>query len=167
MKDLLETPSIFLGLKNIEYFLFEEDFVEANMRCIPMVIRFKLDLVRIKLKLAEWAKLSTDEKMTLALAPCESTLDQDLYRHKLSQYIYSHMGYEPSELSLEKVNNDWSINTRVPTIIQQKANEFNWEVNLSQWAKLSELQRFCLLKLTNPGHENKNLPIAMKEFGWI
>ncbi|WP_353849846.1 nitrate reductase associated protein, partial [Hydrotalea sp.] len=33
--------------KKIEYFQFEEDFVEENVRCIPMIVRFKMDAVGI------------------------------------------------------------------------------------------------------------------------
>ena len=42
--------NIFLGK---EGFVFEEDFVEENVRCIPMTVRFKMDAAGIKLKLAE------------------------------------------------------------------------------------------------------------------
>jgi hypothetical protein len=34
-----------------------------------------------------------------------------------------------------------------------------------QWAALSDVQRFALLKLTREGHENKKLPLALQEFG--
>lgn len=35
------TPSEFKNLKGIEYFKFEEDFIEENVRCIPTIVRFK------------------------------------------------------------------------------------------------------------------------------
>jgi len=53
-------PSEFLNLDGIEYFRFEEEFMENNMRCIPMVIRFKMDIAGIKLKLSEWKKFSPE-----------------------------------------------------------------------------------------------------------
>ena len=34
-------PSEFLNLEGIEYFQFEEEFMENNMRCIPMIIRLR------------------------------------------------------------------------------------------------------------------------------
>ena len=36
---------------------------------------------------------------------------------------------------------------------------------LTQWAALTELQRFALFKLTRPGHSNENFIPAMREFG--
>ena len=47
---------MFKKLKGIEYFDFEEDFVEKNIRCIPMIVRFKMDEAGIKLKLSEWSR---------------------------------------------------------------------------------------------------------------
>ena len=47
--------SVFKDMAGIEYFNFEEDFVEKNIRCIPMIVRFKMDKAGIKLKLAEWS----------------------------------------------------------------------------------------------------------------
>jgi len=167
MKHTLESPSIFLGKEGLEYFLFEEDFMEANMRCIPMAVRFKLDIVRIKLKLSEWAKFSAEEKMYLAMEPCETAIEQAMYKNQLSSFIVYHTGQDASILAEQKVNNAWKIITQVPSIIQEKANSFAWQISIKQWQNLSNLQRFCLLKLTNPGHENKKFPIAMNEFGWL
>jgi len=46
-----------------------------------------------------------------------------------------------------------------------KLKEFDWIISLRQWRELSNLQRFVLMKLCKPGHENKNFPKAIKEFG--
>jgi hypothetical protein len=35
------------------------------------------------------------------------------------------------------------------------------------WQQLNELQRFALVKLSHPGHEHRNLPAALREFGLI
>jgi hypothetical protein len=160
-------PSIFLGKSGIEYFMFEEDFMEANMRCIPMAVRFKLDTVRIKLKLAAWAKFSSDEKLALALYACESKADQALYAHYLSQLIEKYTGQVAAELPTEKILDGWHQGPEVPVRMTAKAREYGWEISLDAWNALSNLQRFSLLKLTNPSHENKNFPIAMHEFGLV
>ncbi len=52
------------------YFRFEEDFMEDGIRCIPMVVRFKLDACGIKLKLAEWSRFNVTERECLATLPC-------------------------------------------------------------------------------------------------
>jgi hypothetical protein len=35
------------------------------------------------------------------------------------------------------------------------------------WSGLDELQRFALVKLSHPGHEHRNLPMALEEFAQI
>jgi hypothetical protein len=35
------------------------------------------------------------------------------------------------------------------------------------WGELDELQRFALVKLSHPGHEHRNLPRALAEFGML
>ncbi|MES1220222.1 MAG: nitrate reductase associated protein, partial [Bacteroidota bacterium] len=68
-------------------FDFEEDFVEENVRCIPMIVRFKMDLAGIKLKLSEWSKFNIDERKKLALKGCESTQEKNNYRKFLSTLV--------------------------------------------------------------------------------
>jgi len=47
----------------------------------------------------------------------------------------------------------------------KQVQEIGSVLHPEQWRELSILQRFALIKLCRPGHENKNFPIAMKEFG--
>ncbi|MEK6547927.1 MAG: nitrate reductase associated protein [Bacteroidota bacterium] len=157
-------PSIFLGLEGIEYFKFEEDFMEANMRCIPMAVRFKLDAVRIKLTLSAWAKFSNEKKVSLALDPCETQTQQVKYANRLIQWIEKYTGQRAMVVPPEKLTSDWMLGTEVPLRFRIKAAEFGWEISLKAWNSLTDLQRYSLLKLTNPSHENKNFPIAMHEF---
>ncbi|MBK5270611.1 MAG: GNAT family N-acetyltransferase, partial [Bacteroidia bacterium] len=77
-------PSGFRDLKNIEYFDFEEDFTEENVRCIPMIVRFKMDLVGIKLQLSEWSMFSIEEKNELVLKVCGNDEEKRTYRNFLS-----------------------------------------------------------------------------------
>jgi hypothetical protein len=153
-----------LMVKN--YFRFEEDFVENNVRCIPMIVRFKLDACGIKLKLAEWSRMSVAERENLANLPCESEDEITQYRSYLQQLIYSRTGNTATELPFMQ-NPAWSLMDEIPFPLQEKLNEFSWVISLHQWQQLSDLQRFALLKLSYPGHENKNFPKAMEEFALI
>jgi hypothetical protein len=167
MKLTQAEPSIFLGKVGLEYFEFEEDFMESNMRCIPMAVRFKLDTVRIKLKLSAWAKFSSEEKMALAVDPCVTEAQQVLYAVGLENLILLYTGQQACELPANKVVDAWTAGNQIPQSMREKALEFGWEVGLPAWNTLSDLQRYSLLKLTNPSHQNKNFPIAMREFGLV
>jgi hypothetical protein len=62
------------------------------------------------------------------------------------------------------VNPAWSRADEIPFPVLEKLQEFNWKISLQRWVGLSDLQRFALLKLSYPGHENANFPLAIKEF---
>jgi hypothetical protein len=151
---------------SIEYFRFEEDFMEDNIRCIPMIVRFKLDACGVKLKLKEWSKMTFDERALLAEHPIDSSNEVAKYKEILIQLITKHTGNEATLLTIN-LNPDWSLADRLPNALEEKLIELNLSMSIEQWQRLSTLQRFALLKLTRPGHENKNFPKAMKEFGLV
>ena len=145
-------------------FQFENDFIEDNVRCIPMLVRFKLDAVGIKLKLSEWSRFSPAERNQLMLQACANESQRIVYKTYLQQLVIRHTGGFPTELAIDG-SPAWETEDRVPVELQLKAAEYNWQISKSHWKSLSTLQRFALLKLQRSGHENKNFPIAMQEFG--
>jgi len=147
----------------VQYFRFEEDFVEDNVRCIPMIVRFKLDACGIKLKLAEWSKFSTDQRRRLADLACETTLEVASYREHLTRLIKSVTNENATDLKANH-NPQWEHVGEVPAVLIEKVKEMNLSLSLEQWRRLSKLERFALLKLSGNNHENKNFPKALKEF---
>lgn len=163
MKEIIEV-SEFKNLKGIEYFNFEEDFMEDNIRCIPMIVRFKLDAAGIKLKLVEWSKFTAEERIQLALQNCETAKEIEAYNIFLSSIIKSHTGNDASILAID-TNPDWKNLNTIPNLLNEKLIESNQTIDNLQWKKLSNLQRFALIKLSKERYESKNLPKALKEFG--
>ena len=159
-------PSEFLNVDGIEYFQFEEEFMENNMRCIPMIIRFKMDIAGIKLKLSEWKKFSSEERIELALMSCGFNEGSKQYAGYLAGLIKKHTRRNPTHMEVNK-NPAWKESHSIPETLAEKLKEINWHLSISQWRDLTDLQRFALLKLCRPGHENKNFPKAMKEFGLV
>jgi hypothetical protein len=157
-------PSGFRNLAGIEYFLFEEDFIEQNVRCIPMIVRFKMDAAGIKLKLAEWSKFKQEERIELAIKKCSTDEEVATYKEYLAQLVITRAAHPATVMEID-MSPEWSRVNEIPVSLQEKAGEFGWEIGVAQWASLTDLQRFALLKLKRPGHENENFPIAMKEFG--
>jgi hypothetical protein len=129
-----------------------------------MIVRFKLDTCGIKLKLAEWSRMSSIEKENLANFPCEMPGEIQEYRSYLEHVIYNSTGNNATNLPVVE-NPVWVRVDEIPYTITEKLREFNWSLSVQQWKSLSDLQRFALLKLSYPGHENKNFPKAMEEFG--
>ena len=156
----LKKLSIF---NKVMYFAFERDFIEAN-RCIPMIVRFKLDACGIKLKLAEWNRMKPVEREHLATATCSTPGEVSQYRENLRQLVLARTGNLPAEIAIEH-SPAWSVTGDTPDCVKEKLSEGPWSLSAQQWGKLNDLQRFVLVKLSRPGHENKNFPRAMAEFG--
>ncbi|WP_229217152.1 nitrate reductase associated protein [Dyadobacter luteus] len=147
------------------FFGFESDFV-STLKCVPMIVRYKLDSCGVKLKLHEWAKFSLADKELLATLPCFQTDEIKQYENFVRKLVKSYFGYEASTLTF--IDDNWNNISEVPIEIHQKAKE--WEcpgVSLKEWINLNTLQRFALVKLSRSGHEGKNFPVALREFGVV
>ncbi|MEA5570579.1 nitrate reductase associated protein [Calothrix sp. UHCC 0171] len=147
------------------FFIFEADFVDS-LRCIPMQVRYNLDTCGIKLKLADWNQINSDERQTLVDMACTNEKEVQAFREYLQNLILQRTGKAPSELPIEQYP-DWLNTDKIPEEIQKKASEFSVRITQQQWRDLSPLQRFALIKLSRSGHENKNFPQALKEFNLI
>ncbi|BAQ64472.1 nitrate reductase associated protein [Geminocystis sp. NIES-3709] len=145
-----------------QFFEFEADFV-ASLRCIPMIVRFKLDTCGVKLKLHHWYNFNHLEKEVLINKPCETFTQIVEYRQYLRDLVYEKTKEYPKDLEILS-NPEWLNIDIIPDTIQKKAKEFDYQLTLFQWQKLTPLQRFALIKLSRPSHENNNFLPALKEF---
>ncbi len=135
-------------------FRFEQDFV-ANWRCIPMVVRYRLDTCGIKLKLDHWHALSLSQRQWLVDNSCDTPELQEQYTLQLQAWVTEQTGQPAGTIALEPL---WLQHQAVPPDLVAI-------LTLEQWQQLTPLQRFALLKLSRPGHEHRNLPLALQEFG--
>ncbi|MBD2437071.1 nitrate reductase associated protein [Nostoc sp. FACHB-110] len=147
------------------FFTFEADFVDS-LRCIPMQVRYKLDTCGIKLKLSDWHELTQAEREALVELPCTTQTEIEAYQQYLQQLILERTGTPASQLPIEAYPL-WMDSSVIPANLQEKAQEFGVQLTLEDWMNLSPLQRFVLIKLSRPGHENKNFPRAIAEFNLV
>jgi hypothetical protein len=145
------------------FFQFEADFVES-LRCIPMVVRYKLDSCGIKLKLDQWHAFTEAERKELVHRPCEGTSARQVYREELQALIRTRCDREASLLPLDD-RPPWAIPEIVPDPVQAKAQSFGVQLSPERWGNLNVLQRFALVKLSRSSHENANFLPALQEFG--
>ena len=142
------------------FFAFESDFVDS-LRCIPMIVRYKLDTCRVKLQLSDWAKFNYQEKDALADLPCHLAEEVEAYAEYVNGLVWKYTSTVPS--LLKNLDPAW---VYVPAEVREKAQEWNCPViNASQWMQLDVLERFALVKLSRSGHEGRNFPRALAEFG--
>ena len=144
------------------FFQFENDFVDS-LRCIPMVVRMKLDTCGIKLKLHQWNQFNQEERQKLVDLPCKDSEEIKNYREFLQNLVIEKTGEIAKELEIE-AHPTWRNETIIPSEILVQAKNFNVEITLEKWKILTPLQRFALLKLSKSKHENSNFLPALKEF---
>ncbi|MEH2124684.1 nitrate reductase associated protein [Nostoc sp.] len=144
------------------FFQFEAEFVDS-LRCIPMQVRYKLDTCGIKLKLSDWNQMTTAERQALVELPCTTETEIQSYREHIEQLIIQRNGIPAKKLPIEP-HPAWLDSAIVPVNIQEKAQEIGITLTEQNWVALTPLQRFALIKLSQPGHENKNFPRAIAEF---
>lgn len=145
------------------FFQFEADFVES-LRCIPLIVRMKLDTCGVKLKLNHWHQFTIEEREILVNKPCSNPSQAQEYADFLQQLVYQKTGEYAKTLTIES-NPLWQQKDTIPPQIIEKAQEFDIKLNINQWQKLADLQRFALIKLSRPSHENRNFLPALQEFG--
>jgi hypothetical protein len=152
-------------MMQINYFFdFETEFGDESIRCIPMVVRLKLDNTGIKMSLAAWSRCTIEQRMTLIEKPCNTASEKIQYTKLLHQLILKITGSAPELISIEK-NQSWENHNQVPGLLKNHAASYGVTITTDQWQQLFVLQRFALVKLCRPGHENHNFPFALVEFG--
>lgn len=147
------------------YFKFEQDFV-GSLRCIPMVVRHNLDTCGVKLKLAHWNHFTLADRQALVAWPCDSPDAASAYRERLQKLIVERSG-SPAKTLAVMPNPPWQQLDAVPAEVRDKFQADQVPLSLAQWVSLSELQRFALVKLSRPSHENNNFMPAVQEFGLV
>lgn len=145
------------------YFQFEADFV-GDLKCIPMVVRMHLDNCGVKLKLAQWNQFSQAERQTLVDLPCITPEQRQAYRQWLQDLVIEKTGQPAKEFDVDP-HPPWIEDSQIPHSVQVKVKESNVALSVEQWSNLSPSQRFAIIKLSRPSHENRNFIPALKEFG--
>jgi hypothetical protein len=144
-------------------FEFEKDFAGA-FQCIPMVVRYKLDLSGVKLSLRQWKQFTESDRRDLLAHQCETAPETAQYRERLAVLIAARAGEAPKFLPVETAF-AWENVDAVPEQIIAFAGTLGVApVTLAQWRSLSVIQRFTLMKLSYENHDNVNFIPALKEF---
>jgi hypothetical protein len=144
-------------------FEFEKDFAGA-FQCIPMAVRYKLDLSGVKLSLNQWKRFTEDDRRDLLARQCETAPETTQFREQLAALITTRAGEAPKFLAVEPAP-AWENRDAVPNQVIAFARSLDIKPpTLAQWQSLSILQRFTLLKLSRERHDNVNFIPALKEF---
>lgn len=147
-------------------FEFETDFA-GSLRCIPMAVRFKLDHAGIKLSLNQWCRFTADDRQQLLTLPCRTAADIQRYQRTLIELIAT-KAHEQAKHVVVEADPEWARTGRVPPRVVDHSHQLGVDPPTGrQWAGMTPLQRFALLKLTREGHDNANFIPALREFSAV
>jgi hypothetical protein len=145
-------------------FAFEADFT-GDLRCIPMAVRRKLDLAGVKLTLVHWNGLQSEERQRL-LAWADDPAAITTLRSWLLQRS-AELPQGPASPLEPARDCPWQQSDQLPAVLADSCRQLGLSLEEGSWGTLTELQRFALVKLSHPGHEHRNLPLALAEFGLL
>lgn len=143
-------------------FQFEQEFI-GSLRCIPMLVRLKLDTCGVKLKLNHWNQFTQAERQALVTMACDRPESVLVYRQYLQGLVTHYIGQPAKEIEVP-AELPW-LDSTIPEAVKQQAAAHNLQITSDAWQTLMPAQRFALIKLSRPSHENRNFVPAMKEFG--
>jgi hypothetical protein len=145
-------------------FDFEADFAK-DLRCIPMVVRFKLDRCGVKLSLRQWSKMGQANRTRLLAMRGDRADEVEQFREAVTSLAKASCGEAIRWLPADP-HPVWADATRVPAdIATQAATAGVAPPSASCWSRLSTLERFALLKLARSDHDNHNFIPALYELG--
>jgi len=148
-------------------FLFQFEASSEECRCcVPMEVRLKLDLCGMKVQVSQWQALSQPEQDILSNLPFVSGEQSRHFRDTVKRMVLERSGIPAADLPVES-NPPWEDRTAIPDRLQERAFEVGCELTPERWAALTSLQRFALIKLVRPAHENRNFVAALREFGLV
>ncbi|BEP52035.1 nitrate reductase associated protein [Variovorax sp. V116] len=148
----------------LKFFAFERSF-EAALDCMPMSVRFKMDLCGLKLSLTQWRTLSAEARRTVLDARCVDQVDVRRLRRFIELTIKESGGVCPNAAPID--DSAWRHDMPVPEPVRAALRSVGVaQVPETAWAGLNDLQRFALCKLASRG-STRNLVPALQEFGLL
>lgn len=151
-------------LSHAHLFAFESDFV-ANLRCVPMAVRLKLDRSGQKVTLRHWTRLHREDRLTLLETPCATPRQAADYAALVRRLVAARTGQTVPPLA-EPPDALAELEGPCPPVLENYARSIGVRPpGAAEWARLDPLQRFALLKLSRDNHDNVNFVPALREFG--
>jgi hypothetical protein len=138
-----------------QLFPHEYDLI-GNLRRFPLVVRYRLDVMKLHMSLGTWQQLDYQDRLQLAIAPFSTGAEQHALTELLHQSVLRVESRELQAAPLEPIA-DYQQRERVPEEIASALARFRLVITLEQWRALPELARFALAKLSRHGHDNRRL----------
>jgi len=147
----------------VQFFEFEAEFVRS-LRCVPMIVRFKVDTCGLKLSLRAWNLFDDSVRGRLVVLPATTPTDTARYRDFVVAALEA-VDQPVVNVDVEPLP-AWMNRSAVPGPVARKARSLALdEPEPALWSRLNPLQRFALTKLTRGSNEHSRFLPALREFG--
>ena len=134
---------------------------EAEINCLPMSVKRKLDRVALKIGRKQWLGLRPEERMAISRLPSESKEECEAMRIFIRGVLARH-STEPISLP-EAVGQFADPPVEVPVAVIESARAVGFLLDQQKWSKLDDDQRYALTKLIDPAKKSKRAR-ALAEF---
>ena len=143
-----------------ELFSFEKEEFGA-LSLIPLVGRYRLDCVGLKLSLKAWQRLPLSERQALLSLPFDQEVEQIHWSHRLLNSPSLTEAEKPQKMEL------WLDPIDCPQEVLERAQLLGGKITEKNWTALKPWERHALCKLVHSKLGDCYFPAALKEFRLI
>jgi hypothetical protein len=137
----------------------------GNLKRFPLVLRYKLDALDVGLPLSAWQQLSYQQRRALTLMPIDSEDERVAMKQMLQGLAQQVCGVVFGRALAEPLAN-FRDTSQVPAQVAKALAQKGLSISVKRWARLDEMARYGLAKLSREGHENRRLgPLIDDLFG--
>jgi hypothetical protein len=147
-------------------FSFEREILES-LELVPLTVRRKLDLARIKLSLEGWQALSIADRRALVEAQVEGAEDEAsvFAFERLVIAAAERAGVTVAKLAAE-AQHPWRAKA-APDAVRAKLAELGVSLDAATWASLDDDARFALVHFAKDARREDRLRAAIVELGLV
>ena len=143
-------------------FRFEGE-AAASLEYMPLDLRRKLDLARLRLSLASWQAMPLDDRASLCAQEVTDDAGVGAFRERVIALARA-VGQEvPDAPEVAAVWREAS----APEGVVARAAALGLDVDLTRWASLDEPRRYALHRLADPRKQTDKFRSALEEFGLL
>jgi hypothetical protein len=114
--------------------------------------------------LKQWSHFTREDRGRLLTLLCDTLENVRSYRQCVVTMIEARTTDKAKDIAVERCP-EWDDGTRIPDQLNAYGVALGLlPLSLPQWAGLTPLQRYALLKLSRSGHDNDNFLPALREF---
>ncbi len=141
-------------------YAFESALYET-LEFMPLAVRYRLDLVGMKLSLAAWQALPRDEREALCALPVETDAQRAAYAARVERD--GHVAGVPAS-RIAPTDHPWASDVARGAVIE-RARELGATVDPARWQGLDDARRYVIHRLCSPVKDEAKFLAALAEFG--